>query len=183
MTPGHARRRSPRWTRHSDRCAVELADADCDALAYACLVAVMAAGPGAHAAQRTPADRGRGRATPVVTSAGALVDGIRALGARRVAMITPYAPALTAKVVAYLADAGIEVVDAISLGVTDNRAVGRLDPAALVGLTDRLNLSERRGPGALGVRADAVAAGDRGSDSNAPGCPPCPQPPRPPGSC
>ena len=30
-------------------------------------------------------------------------------------MITPYAPALTAKVVDYLADAGIEVVDAISL--------------------------------------------------------------------
>ena len=32
---------------HSDRCAVELADAECDVLAYACLVAVMAAGRGA----------------------------------------------------------------------------------------------------------------------------------------
>jgi maleate isomerase len=30
------------------RCAAELADAECDVLAYACLVAVMAAGPGAH---------------------------------------------------------------------------------------------------------------------------------------
>ena len=76
-----------------------------------------------------------------MTSAGALVDGIRALGARRVAMITPYAPALTAKVVAYLAAEDIEVVDAISLNVTDNRAVGRLDPAGLVGMTDRLDLS------------------------------------------
>ena len=33
---------------HSDRCVSELADAGCDVMAYACLVAVMAAGPGAH---------------------------------------------------------------------------------------------------------------------------------------
>jgi len=122
------------------RSAAELADADCDMLAYACLVAVMAAGAGAHrsaAADLTVAANG----TDVVTSAGALVDGIRALGARRVAMIAPYAPALTAKVVSYLAAEGIEVVDAISLNVTDNRAVGRLDPDNLVGLTDRLDLT------------------------------------------
>jgi maleate cis-trans isomerase len=30
---------------HSERCAAELADAECDALGYACLVAVMASGP------------------------------------------------------------------------------------------------------------------------------------------
>ena len=32
----------------ADRCALELGDADCDAMAYACLVAAMAPGPGAH---------------------------------------------------------------------------------------------------------------------------------------
>jgi maleate isomerase len=56
-------------------------------------------------------------------------------------MITPYLPELTAEVVDYLADAGIDVVDAISLGVADNRTVGRLDPAALVPLIDRLDLT------------------------------------------
>lgn len=126
---------------HGRRCAAELADADCDVLAYACLVAVMASGPGAHLAAETDLVAAAGGGTPVVTSAGALIDGIRSLGARRVAMIAPYAPALTDRVVAYLADAGIEVVDAISLNVTDNRAVGRLDPANLVTLTDRLDLS------------------------------------------
>jgi maleate isomerase len=126
---------------HGRRCAAELADADCDVLAYACLVAVMASGPGAHAAAEADLVEAAGGATPVVTSAGALIEGIRALGARRVAMIAPYAPALTDRVVAYLADAGIEVVDAISLNVTDNRAVGRLDPAGLVPLTDRLDLT------------------------------------------
>jgi maleate isomerase len=127
---------------HSERCAVELADAECDALGYACLVAVMASGPGAHEHSERRLAHAAGDATPVVTSAGALIDGVRTLGARRVAMITPYLPELTAKVVAYLADAGVDVVDAISLGVADNRAVGRLDPAALVTLIDRLDLTD-----------------------------------------
>ncbi|MET0865515.1 MAG: hypothetical protein ABWZ98_14380, partial [Nakamurella sp.] len=126
---------------HRERCAVELADAQCDVLAYACLVAVMAAGPGEHQRAATALQAASGN-TPVVTSAGALIDGIRALRARRVAMITPYTPTLTAKVVDYLASAGITVVDAVSLGVTDNCAVGRLDPENLVTLTDQLNLTD-----------------------------------------
>jgi maleate isomerase len=76
----------------------------------------------------------------VITSAGALIDGIRALDADRVALIAPYAPPLTAKVVAYLADAGIHVLDAVSLNVTDNRVVGRLDPRNPLGLLERLDL-------------------------------------------
>ena len=122
------------------RSAAELADADCDVIAYACLVAVMASGPGAHRSSGA-AISASAAGTTVATSAGALVDGIRALGARRVALLAPYAPALTAKVVDYLAAEEIEVVDAISLNVTDNREVGRLDPTRLVGLTDQLDLS------------------------------------------
>jgi maleate isomerase len=122
-----------------DRCAVELADAQCDVLAYACLVAVMVSGPGAHReAEIRLADAG-GR--PVVTSAGALVDGVHRTGASRIAMITPYAPPLTQAVVDYLAAEDVEVVDAVSLGVTDNCAVGRLDPAGLVDLIGRLDLA------------------------------------------
>lgn len=124
-----------------ERVAAELADAECDVLAYACLVAVMAAGPGAHTLAERRLGAAAGGATPVVTSAGALVEGIHALGVERVAMITPYAPPLTTKVVAYLGAAGIEVVDAISLNVTDNCAVGRLDPADLVGHAARLDLT------------------------------------------
>jgi maleate isomerase len=125
----------------STGCAESLADAECDVLAYACLVAVMAAGPGAHRRSKTRLTEAAGGHTPVVTSAGALVDGVRALGVRRIALIAPYAPALTARVVDYLADSGIETVDAISLAVTDNCAVGRLDPHGLVSLTDRLDLA------------------------------------------
>lgn len=132
-----------RMDAESDRCARELADARCDAMAYACLVAVMAGGKGYHV---TTAERlGRasleeGHAAPVVTSAGALLSAVKALGAKRVAMITPYMRALTRIVVDYFEDAQIEVVDAISLEVADNQAVGRLDPAPLPGLAAGLNL-------------------------------------------
>jgi maleate isomerase len=124
------------------RCAEELADANCDALAYACLVAVMASGRRAHLAteqQLRPLASADGRA-PFVSSAGALAAGIESLGVTRVALIAPYAEPLTMRVVDYLADLGITVVDALSLGVTDNRAVGALDPMNLVDLADQLDL-------------------------------------------
>jgi maleate isomerase len=130
-----------RMNRDSDQCAEHLADARCDILAYACLVAVMAEGPGAHVAVErrlaTAAERA-GHLLPVVSSAGALVAGLRALHARRVAIVAPYPAPLTATVVEYLAGYGIETVDAISLGITDNVAVGRRDPMDLVGIADQL---------------------------------------------
>jgi maleate isomerase len=127
--------------------AGELADAQVDVIAYACLVAVMVQGRGAHrSAEQRLSDAAGG--VPVVSSAGALVAAVHALGVERVAMITPYAPALTATVVDYFAAEGVEVVDAVSLGVTDNCAVGRLDPANLVNIAARLDRS----------RAQAVVA-------------------------
>ena len=130
--------------RDSNRCAVELADAQCDAMAYACLVAIMSQGPGAHADAETrlaAVAREEGCSAPVVSSAGALVRGLAALGASRISMITPYVPELTAKVREYIEDAGVEVVDVVSRGVVDNCAVGRLDPVDLMPIAGRLKLT------------------------------------------
>jgi maleate isomerase len=129
----------------ADRCATELADAECDVLAHACLVAVMVSGSGAHLRAQAALTQTCG-GSPVVTSAGALVDGAKAIGARRIALVAPYLPDLTGLVVRYLAECGVEVVDAISLSVADNKAVGRLDPAQLPELAARLDIT----------RADAV---------------------------
>ena len=60
----------------SDRCAAELADARCDVMAYACLVAIMAQGAGYHcqAQDRLAGSSSENSAEPpVVTSAGALL--------------------------------------------------------------------------------------------------------------
>ncbi len=116
------------------RAAGELADAQPDVVATACLVAIMAQGPRYHCiAEELIAEvlTEQGKQTPVVSSAGALIAGIQALGASSVSIITPYMPSLTALVVAYLEDAGIHVVDALSLAVPDNLDVARLDPRNL----------------------------------------------------
>jgi maleate isomerase len=126
------------------RATTELADLRPDVVATACLVAIMAQGPGHHRAAEdgiASVLRDEGAAAPVVSSAGALVAALHALGARRIAIVTPYTPDLTRLVSDYLEDAGIEVRDAISLAVSDNRAVADLDPADLERHWRRLELT------------------------------------------
>lgn len=126
----------------SDRCALELSDARVDVLGYACLVAIMSMGRGYHRVseqrlhQRTVDNGGP---APVVTSAGALVDGLHAIGAKKVSILTPYMKPLTRLVIDYIEHEGIEVVDSISLEIPDNLEVGRQDPRAPIEITRRLN--------------------------------------------
>src|SRR5262245_8568618 len=62
----------------SDRCAAELSDARVDVIGYACLVAIMSMGKGYHRQSESRLHDAAGREgadIPVVTSAGALVEG------------------------------------------------------------------------------------------------------------
>ena len=128
----------------SDRCAIELSDARVDVLGYACLVAIMSMGKGYHRVsekrlhQRTVDNGGP---APVVTSAGALVDGLKVLGAKKVSIIAPYMKPLTKLVIEYIEAEGIEVVDSISLEIHDNLAVGARDPRAPAELWRKLNVA------------------------------------------
>jgi maleate isomerase len=127
----------------SDRCAAELSDARVDVLGYACLVAIMSMGKGYHcqSEKRLEAVTAReGAAAPVVTSAGALVHGLRTLKAKRIAMVAPYVESLCTMVAEYIEHEGFEVVDRIALEIPDNLEVGRRDPLALVDIYKRLSL-------------------------------------------
>lgn len=118
----------------TERASLELADARPHVVASACLVAIMAQGPGYHRSaegQITGVLQGEGLDVPVVSSAGALLRALQALGARKIAMVTPYMKPLTKLVADYVEDAGVEVCDALSLEVSDNLAVAALDPQAL----------------------------------------------------
>jgi maleate isomerase len=131
-----------RMVGEGDRCARELSDARVDALVYGCLIAVMARGAGAHEeveARLADVAEQNGAPAPVISSAGALVRALRTLRAARVAIITPYLKELTQLAERYLNANEIEVVDAISLEVSDNVAVGRLDSAQLVPLARQLD--------------------------------------------
>ena len=128
----------------SDRCATELSDARVDVLGYACLVAIMAMGRGYH---RVSEKRLYGRTVendapaPVVTSAGALCDGLRVLGAKRIAVVAPYMQSLTRLVVDYIADEGFVVHDYRALEIPDNLDVARHDSARLPEIARGLDLA------------------------------------------
>lgn len=121
----------------SDRCALELSDARVDVLGYACLVAIMAMGRGYHRQSQarlgaaTVSNQG---AAPVVTSAGALVDALKTMGVKRIALVAPYMVPLTELVIDYIQHEGFEVADWRALEIPDNLEVGRHDPAKLPGI-------------------------------------------------
>lgn len=129
----------------SDRCAAELSDARVDVLGYACLVAIMAMGHGYH---RVSQERlgartvENGGAAPVITSAGALVDGLRTIGAKRIVVVAPYMKPLTELVVDYIRHEGYEVIDYRALEIPDNLDVGRHDPARLPEIVQSLRYQE-----------------------------------------
>ncbi len=129
--------------RDSDRCALELSDARVDVLGYACLVAIMSMGQGYHRIsqerlhQRTAEN---GAPAPVVTSAGALVDALHAMGMKRIAVVCPYMKPLTRMVVDYIEHEGVEVKDYQALEVPNNLQVAALDPEQLLQIYKRMDL-------------------------------------------
>ncbi|WP_338671246.1 Asp/Glu racemase (plasmid) [Pantoea dispersa] len=131
--------------KESDRCALELSDARVDVLGYACLVAIMAMGPGYHrqSQQRlTQVTRDNEALAPVITSAGALVDALHIMGAKKIALVAPYMKPLTELVVDYIQREGIEVKQWRALEIADNLAVSRHDPANLPGIVADMTLTD-----------------------------------------
>ncbi|MER7299314.1 maleate cis-trans isomerase [Nocardioides sp. NPDC127514] len=128
-----------------ERCILELGDASPDVILYACLVALMSVGPGEH--QRVEGLVAEQLATGgadarVRSSAGALVEGLQALSARRIALVTPYMKPLAEKVVAYLEAEGFEVSDWRALEVEDNREVGCIPGDRVLEAARSLDLTE-----------------------------------------
>lgn len=126
------------------RCAAELADARVDLMSTACLVAIMAQGFGYHRQVEEDFKRvaaQNGAQSKVMTSAGALIYGLKRLGAKKISLIAPYMKPLTQKVVAYIENEGIEVLDRISFEIPDNLEVGRRDPMLLLEDAKRLKIA------------------------------------------
>ncbi|TYC61971.1 Asp/Glu racemase [Rhodobacterales bacterium] len=129
----------------SDRCALELSDARVDVLGYACLVAIMSMGHGYHrksAERLSGVTRDNNAEAPVITSAGALVDGLHAMGANRIALVAPYLKPLTEMVVDYIRAEGIEVVVWKALEIQDNLDVAAHDPMRLPGIVAEMDTAD-----------------------------------------
>ncbi len=96
--------------------------------------AIMAMGRGYHRVSQARLTRHtaeNGAQAPVLTSAGALVDALKVIGAKRIVVVAPYMKPLTQLVVDYIRNEGYEVVEWRALEIPDNLEVGRHDPANL----------------------------------------------------
>jgi maleate isomerase len=83
--------------------------------AYLCTSASFVGGLAGEARVRAAMERGGARRA--LTTSGALLEALRALGAARVAVGTPYDAPLTERLVAFLAEAGIETTGSAHLGL------------------------------------------------------------------
>ncbi len=127
----------------SIRCATELSDAAVEVQAYACLVAIMSMGLGYHpesTEKLAQATSDNGCPTPVLNSAGALIDTMKEKGFKKVSIICPYMKPLSKVVVEYIENEGIEVQDFLALEISDNLKVARQDPTAPAELWRKLDV-------------------------------------------
>ncbi|MDC1288127.1 Asp/Glu racemase [Gammaproteobacteria bacterium] len=86
-----------------------LVDSRVELIAYACTSATLSDGPEFDAAFCAEMTAKSG--LPAVTTAGALVEAMQDLGARRVAFTSPYVATLAAESVEFIRQCGIEVVN------------------------------------------------------------------------
>ncbi len=117
-----------------------------ESLAYACTSGSFVGGiAGEHGMRYAMTDAGAG--TPSVTTSGALLDALAEIGARRVAVVTPYTRSVTDSLEEYLAEARVTVTGRSYLGLTREiwrvpyRDVVDMAREAVVGDTDALFIS------------------------------------------
>jgi maleate isomerase len=126
-TPENLRKMQPALT---DSAALILPGEDLDAICYSCTSASVVIGDAETAAAIGTAKPG----VPVVTPAMASVRGLRAFGAKRISVLTPYTIETSRPMAAYFASHGFDIVSFTCLGLDDDREMARITPASLVEL-------------------------------------------------
>ncbi len=105
-----------------------------DVVAYGCTSASMALGEDAIFAEIREARPEVACTTPVTAAFAAF----RALGARRIGVLTPYTAEVNATVARYLADRGVEVAAFATFLKSDDREVARIAPASIADAVRRI---------------------------------------------
>lgn len=103
-----------------------------DIVVYGCTAAGFIGGPAqdAEIQRRLAAITGR----PVVTTANAMVEVLRHIGARRVAVVTPYPDLVNERLRAYLEQSGIAVSRLASFKAATTDALAAITPAQIAAL-------------------------------------------------
>lgn len=124
-TPENLRKMQPELTAGA---ALILPGETLDAVCYSCTSASVVIGD----AEIETAIRAAKPGVPVVTPPFAAVTGLRALGARRISVVTPYTVETSRPMAAYFRSHGFEIDRFTCLGFEDDREMARIPPASLV---------------------------------------------------
>jgi maleate isomerase len=117
-----------------------LADAGVDMIAFNCTAVSTFDAAMAESIQARIASAG---GVPAISTADGIVAGFKALGIRRLVLVTPYIDPVNQREVAFLARHGIEVLQQVGLGLVEGQGMASIEP----GEWYRLALANRH-PGA-----------------------------------
>jgi maleate isomerase len=134
-TPDNLRRMGPLL---SAAAALLVPGADLRAIYYSCTAASVVIGEDAVGSALELGRPGVRAVTPI----GAAARALRALGARRIAVLTPYLEEPTAAVVRHLEDMGFDVVQARCLGMSDDREMALVSAQKIIEAACQVDTSE-----------------------------------------
>jgi len=123
---------SLRMLDHVERASDELGSARVHVVAFACTASSFVQGPAGEAALQAKIERLSG--APAVTTSGAVAAALQAVGARRVAMYTPYPAELNEREAAFLGARTLTVVHERGLGITEAFAIAEVSSAEVLAL-------------------------------------------------
>lgn len=126
-TPENLRKMQPALTAGA---ALILPDEPLDVICYSCTSASVVIGDAEIEAAIHAAKPG----APVVTPPMAGMRGLRALGAKKISILTPYTVRTTQPMAEYFSAHGFEIASVTCLGFEDDREMARISPASLVEL-------------------------------------------------
>lgn len=114
--------------RLADAVADILPDEPLDVLVYGCTAASVVLGNDKVAEYMNSAKPG----TPCVTPSTAAFDAFKALGVKSVSVLTPYTQDVTDSLVSYFSQYGPAVVNAVCIGLTDDREMARVSQESII---------------------------------------------------
>lgn len=124
-TPENLAAAAPRL---SEAAALLLPDENLDAIVFSCTSASVVIGDAAVAEAIARGKPG----VPVVTPPLAAVQGLAALDARRVSVLTPYTVETSAPMARYFEEKGLDLASFTCLGLTDDRQMARISRQSIV---------------------------------------------------
>lgn len=125
VTPDNLRAMQPSLTAGA---ALILPDEPLDVVMYSCTSASVVIGD----AEVKAAVKAAKPTAAVVTPTAAAVSGLKALGAKRISVLTPYTLETSRPMADYFLDLGFDIARFTCLGLTDDREMARISPEEIV---------------------------------------------------